>query len=115
LNQQTSTFLLIILFAILLLVLAAMGSNYLLKRAMRAVIKALRVHNALTAETAQFAEDVGLKKKGLFQNNGLRDYKPMALDFLRKQEIVITTQEGKVFLSEEALSRTAFGTRIGIK
>ena len=112
-SQQTSAILIFILVIVLLLVIAYFGSNFMMRRALKAVLKRFRDHNALTPETAQFAQDMGLKSRGLFQIRGMRDYKPAALQFMMKHDIVLATEEGKLFLSEEALARTQMETRIG--
>lgn len=82
---------------------------------MRSVLKALRTNNALTAETAQFADDIGLKKKGLLQGSGMRDYKPTALQYFMKENIVRVTDEGKIYLSEETLLQSGMEPKIGSK
>ncbi len=112
-DKQTSAILIFILVIVLLLVVAFLGSNILTKRALKAVIKLFRAFNALTPETAQYAQDIGLKNRGMFQMRGLRDYKPAALQFLMKHEIVKATEDGKLFLSEESLAQTEMETRIG--
>ena len=113
-SQQTSSLIILVLFIILLIALAFVGSTILMKRAFRAVIKMFRDHNALTIETAQWAQDIGLKRKSMLAFGGLRDYKPSVLQFLMKQDIVRTNEEGKVFLSEEALQRSGIETRLGV-
>ena len=112
-SKETSAIIIFILFIVLLLVVAFFGSNLLTKRAIRAVLKTFRAFNALTPENAQWADDIGLKNKGMFQMRGLRDYKPAALQFLMKHEIVKATEEGKLFLSEETLAQTEVEVRIG--
>ena len=111
-NQPTSLLLTCILVIVLLLVLAYFGSSFLMKRALRSVIKIFRDHNALTFETAQFTQDLGLTRQNLLHSRGLRDYKPLAVQFLLRQDILLTTQDGKLFLSEEALARTNIENRI---
>jgi len=100
---------------LLLLALAGMATQYLIKRAMKSVLKALRTHNALTAATAQFPDVIGLKKKGLLQGSGTRDYKPAALQYFMKEDIVRVTEEGKIYLSEETLLKSRMESKIGIK
>jgi hypothetical protein len=90
-----------------------MGSNFMMRRAFKTVLKKFRDNNALTPETAAFANDLGIKPRGFFQFRGLRDYKPTVLDFMIKQDIVHVTEEGKVFLSEEVLARSGIEAKIG--
>ena len=114
-DQQTGGLIIFILFIVLLMVLAYFGSSFLMKRALKTVIKMFRDHNATTPETAQFTQDMGMKKQGLFQTRGLRDYRPMAVQFMLKHDILLTTDEGKLYLSEEALERTDMENRISNK
>jgi hypothetical protein len=112
-SKETSAIVILVLIMLLLLVIAYFGSTLLMKRAVRQILKMFRDHNALSSETAQFAQDMGLKKKGMLSFGGLRDYKPAALQFMMKYEIVLATEEGKLFLSEEALGRSGIETKIG--
>jgi hypothetical protein len=114
-DQQFSVIVIFILIIVLLLVFGYLGSNFLTKRALRAVIKMFRDHNALTPETAQFADELGVKNRGMFVMRGLRDYKPAALQFLMKHEIVKATDEGKLFLSEAAIGQSDIEIRLGIR
>jgi hypothetical protein len=95
-----------------MLVLAFFLSTYLMRRAFKAVLKMFRDNSALTPETAQFAQDIGMKKKGFLSLGGLRDYRPSVLQYLMKQDIVQATQEGKLFLSEEALRNSGMEAKI---
>jgi hypothetical protein len=56
-----------------------------------------------------------LKKKGLLQGSGMRDYKPIALQYLMKENIVRVTDEGKIYLSEETLLQSGMESKIGSK
>ena len=103
-SDSTRALVLLILVILLLLVVAFAGSSFLMRRALRQVIKMFRTAGALSPETAKLAADVGIRQKGLLEIRGLRDYKPTALQFLIRQEIVIVTEDGRVYLSEEKLA-----------
>ena len=104
-DESTRALILLILVLLLLMALAFIGSQFLMKRAINTVIKGFRDRQALTPESAVTADELGYKRK-LFQMNGLRDYKPNALQLLMRTNIVQMTEEGKLYLSEEALSQT---------
>jgi hypothetical protein len=98
----------IVLIALILLLLALsfLLSRFMMQRAIYDVIRRFKKANAMTSENAQFAEDLGIKRQGLFSMKLMRDYKPMALQTLMRAEVVKTTDEGKLFLHEETLMQT---------
>ena len=79
--------------------------RFMMKRAMRHVLRAFRQNNATDAKTAKTLEELGLKPRSFMEGflRG-RDYKPYALDMLRKGEIVQITEDGKLYLSEDRLA-----------
>jgi hypothetical protein len=105
-SDSTRSLVLFILVILLLLVLAFAGSSFLMRRALKQVVKMFRDGGALSPETAKFAADLGIRQKGILEIRGLRDYKPSALQFLIRQEVVIVTDDGRVYLSEQKLSAT---------
>lgn len=112
-NESTSAIIILILIMLLLLAGAYFGTGFLVRRALRTVIKTFRDKMALTPDTAMTIEELGLQARSFFQFRGLRDYKPSALQFLIKQNIVQSTEEGKLFLSEQALLQSDIEQRIG--
>lgn len=103
------------LFILVIIVIAILGlfviPRFLLIRALKKVVKIFRDHNATNIKDAKAPEELGLKPRsfidGMFR---IRDYKPYALDLLRKGEIVKVTEDGKLYLLEdkvrEKLSRS---------
>jgi hypothetical protein len=91
---------------VLLLLLAFIGSRFLLTRAIKKVVGAFRDNNALTAAKAMSLEDLGLVKRGMLQFEALRDYRPMALQLLIRSNIIQQTKSGHFFLSEETLAQS---------
>ncbi|MFC2013029.1 hypothetical protein ACFLUE_01940 [Chloroflexota bacterium] len=97
-----------VLFIIIIIVafLAAMlGIPYLMtRRAVKQVITIFRKNNAMSESTAKIIDELGLRPRtflqGMFRS---RDYKPQALNFLMRGEIVRTTEDGRIWMSEEAL------------
>jgi hypothetical protein len=105
LNDSTQALVILILILLVLLVMSFFGSTFLMKRAMRQVVKIFRDGNALTAATARTEAELGFKRRGLLEFKGLRDYKPSALQFLVRNNIVQVTEDARLFLSEENLTR----------
>ncbi len=112
-NDSTRAVIILILFFILLLAIAYFGTGILVRRATRAVIRAFRESEAVTSEKAMTAQALNLLPKGIFQFRGLRDYKPAALQNLIKHEIVLVTDDGRLYLSEDALFQSGIEERIG--
>lgn len=109
-SQSTAAMLIIILIMVVLLVLALFGSNLLMRRAIKQVINLLRRGDALTPQSAKLADELGIKRQ-MFQFRLLRDFKPQALNLLVNANIVMTTEDGRIYLSEEALSKTKLVSR----
>lgn len=102
-SPQTQTIVLIILVLVLLLVIAVTFSNYMMKKAILSVIKTFRDKNALKPENARTEEELGFKRRQSLDIKLVRDYNPIVFQFLLKKDIVRITEEGKLYLSEEAL------------
>lgn len=80
----------------------------LLKRAIRTVIARFRKAGATSPETAKTLLDLRLESRGVFGNFGrVRDYKPMAVRLLGQAEIILGTEEGGTYLSEENLENSS--------
>ena len=77
-----------------------------MRRALKKVVKMLRDGYALTPATAKTAEELGFKSKSMFQLRLRRDYKPAALNLLITSDIIQTTEDGRIFLSEENYSKS---------
>ncbi len=81
-----------------------------LKRAIRQVIDIFREHNAVSAKNAKTIDELGLRPRGLMERMlRTRDYKPYALTALMNAGVVKTTEDGKLYLSEEKLSASSPG------
>ena len=98
-----------LLFVALLLALFLVP-QWRLKRAIRKVIRILREHNAIDTKNAKSLHELGLRPRGIME--GLfkgRDYRQYALSALVKADIIRTTEDGKLYLSEERLMDSSFG------
>lgn len=96
---------LIIALIIIAIIAGMLGIPYLMmRRAVSSVIKVFQRNNAIDAKTAKTIDELGLSPRTMLQNMfRTRDYKPQALNFLIKGEIIQITEDGKLYLSEERL------------
>ncbi len=79
--------------------------QFLYKRAIKQVVKIIKQHNAMNAETAKTPVAMGLAQRGWIQNLGrTRDYKPRALQMLIDYDIVRKTNDDRVYLVREKLA-----------
>jgi hypothetical protein len=108
-SESTRVLIILVLILVLMLALAFLGSSMMMKRAIKKVIQMFRNGEALTPETAKELEVLGFKKKHFIQLSGLRDYKPTALQVLMRNNIILFTEDGRYYLSEDALSQTRLG------
>jgi hypothetical protein len=83
----------------------------LLKRAINQVLRRFRDHKALSVKNAKTVEELELVPKGIFEGmlQG-RDYKPYALDMMKKGKIIMATEDDKLYLSEEKLAASKLYT-----
>jgi hypothetical protein len=105
-SESTRAIILIVLIMVLLIAIAFFASNFMMRRAIKAVLKLLRDGQAFSAETAKTSDELGFRKGNMFNFKLLRDYRPQALQLLMTANVIQTTEEGKLFLSEENLSKT---------
>jgi hypothetical protein len=79
----------------------------LLRRAIPSVIRVFRQGKAVGIENAKTVEELGLKPKSMAQAifRG-REYKITALEVLRNANVIQSTEDGKLYLSEENLSNS---------
>ncbi len=97
-----------VLLIILTIVIAGLAlfvlPRWRIKRAISQVIWILREHNAVSIKNARTGEELGFRRQGILP--GIltrRDYKLDALRALIKAGIIQTTEDGKLYLSEEKL------------
>ena len=99
-----NSILIIVLIGVLLLVAMFIIPQWRLRRAIRQVIRILREHNATGIKNARTVDELGLRPRrmmeGMFKG---RDYKQYAVSALMKAEIIQTTEDGKLYLSEDKL------------
>lgn len=103
-----NSWIIIVLFFIALLALAFVVSRWRMKRAMRAVIRIFREQGAVNSKDAKPSYEL-LESRGMI--DGMfrgRDYKPHALNMLIKADIIQTTEDGRLYLSEDKLLTSGF-------
>jgi hypothetical protein len=98
----------IALLIIVLLLAMFVVPQFMIRRAIKAVILIFRKNGATGPKNAMAIEELGLQQKGMFERMMRpRDYKPRALQFLMQHEIVQMTNDGKLYLAEDKLDATS--------
>jgi len=97
----------IVILAVLLLLAMFVLPQLRLRMAIPSVIRLFRQSNAVGIKNAKTVEELGLKPKNVAQAvfSG-RDYKITALQVLRNANVIQSTEDGKLYLSEENLSNS---------
>ncbi len=96
----------IILIGVLLLAVIYLP-RFFIKRAVRKVVAIFRAHGATSPDTAVSLAELGLAPRSPFDRMfRMRDYKPYATRLLGQAEIIRSTEEGLVYLSEDDLERS---------
>ena len=103
---------LLLLLTALVLILIFVLPQILLTRAITSVIRVFRQNKALNPQNAKSLDELGLRPKSMMQSifRGTQ-YKTTALMALRNSSVIQTTQEGKLYLSEDNLSRSRWKGR----
>jgi len=103
----------VVLIIIVCLLILFLVPNIMLRRAFAQVIGIFLKNNITHERAARTAEELKLNKKSYFISQmTTRDYKPAALNALIENGIVISTDDGKLYLSEQALSNSPLSKRI---
>lgn len=102
---------LIILTALVLIVIFVLP-QIILRRAISSVIRAFRQNKAIGPQNARTIDELGLRPRSLVQSifRGTQ-YKTTALLVLRNAGVIVTTEDGKLYLSEENLSSSRYKGR----
>ncbi|MFC2017900.1 hypothetical protein ACFLTQ_01170 [Chloroflexota bacterium] len=88
--------------------------QWMIKRNARKVVRIFREKNAIGIQNAKTVDDLGIERhpmlKKLQQGKlfGRRDWKPAALDFLIQSNIVMITEDGKLYITEISLTNAAW-------
>jgi hypothetical protein len=99
--------LVVVLLIAALAVAAIYIPRFLLRRATRNVVSLFRGRDATSPATATTLVQLGLvQRKGLERLTRVRDYRPYAMRLLTNTNVVRTTEEGTMYLSEETLEHS---------
>jgi hypothetical protein len=103
---MSDTTMILILVALLVFVMFVLP-QLRLRTAIPSVIRLFRQSKAVGIENAKTIEELGLKPKSMGQAiiRG-QDYRMTALEVLKKAEVIQSTEDGKLYLSEEKLSNS---------
>ncbi len=108
---MNETLYIVILIVVALLVLFFVP-RFMMMRAVSKMISIFRQHNALTDKSAKTIDELGLRPPSFMQRIGrFRDYKPHALEMLRRADIIQMTEDGRLYLSEERLASSGLRSR----
>jgi len=101
---------LILLFILLALFIVP---QWRLKRAIHQVIRIFREHNAIGIDNSKTIDELGMRSPCMLERmlRG-RDYKQYALRALMKAAIIQTTEDGRLYLSEEKLLASDLGRNL---
>ena len=99
------------LFILLLVILAVLGVWVLprmrIKRAINQVVGIFEHKNALDVRSARTIHELGLRPPTFLESMiRMRDFKPYALQILMKTEVVLETDGGRLYLSQDRLAAT---------
>ena len=99
------------LFILLLVILAVLGLWVLprmrIKRAINQVVAIFENKNALDVRSARTINELGLRPPTFLESMmRMRDFKPYALQVLMKAEVVLETDGGRLYLSQDRLTAT---------
>jgi hypothetical protein len=101
---MASNLLLVLVASMLLFAALFVIPTLMSRRAARIVIKIFCGQGATDALNARTEEELGLAPLGIFDRmTKTRDYKPQALRFLKEAGIVRTTEDGRLYLSQDKL------------
>jgi len=97
--------LLFLALGILMLIALLVVPGWMIKRNMSKVIQILQLEGAIGIQNAKTLEELGLVPKTMIQNMfGRRDWKPKALDLLIQTNVVLITEDGKLYITKESLA-----------
>jgi len=99
--EQVNIIIIFLLITVLLFYLAFKLYKIMVRRAMIKVIKAFRDKGALGINSAREIDELGVTKRPFFTI--LRDYRPLALQYLIEARVIHLTNEGRMYLIEDKL------------
>jgi len=111
-NESVMVLVIIILAFILMWTSGTLLMGMIYKRTVKDLLVMFRSAKAFSPETAKYLDELGIKRQSLMNFRVVRDYTPQVLQMLITENIVHTTEEGKVYLSEKTLAGHKLGASI---
>jgi len=107
--SQTTT---LIVLTVLLLIIIFVLPQIMLRRAISSIVHTFRQNKAVGADNARTIDELGLRPRSMAQAlfRGTQ-YKTTALLVLKNAGVIMNTEEGKLYLSEENLSNSKWKGR----
>ncbi len=101
-----------IVFIIALVLLSSVAwmfiQAWIIKRTIPKVIRIFEQKDAIGIRNAKTVEELGLRQKSFLEGMlSRRDYKPKVLEFLMRTNIVQTTEDGKLYITQQTLDSVA--------
>ena len=93
-----------VLFLVMAYLLALIIGGWRFKSAIEQIVEIFRNHGAISWDGAKSPGEMKLDTR-IFAFRFRRDYKPQALSFLIKREVILKTHDDKLYLSERNLLR----------
>ena len=105
-----------VLFVVAIIIIALLAMfvipRFMVKRSIKQVIRIFRQQYALDAKSARTIDELKLRPRSMLEGMmKTRDYKPQALQALIRVDIVLTTEDGKLYLSEDKLDSSGIERR----
>jgi hypothetical protein len=115
-SAQGLTILVFLLLIVTLILVAFYVPRFMMRRAVRHVVSMFRKLGATSPTTGTTPEELGLVPGNPFDRLFRpRDYRPSALLMLKQANIIRTTEEGTLYLSEDELGRSPLKALAKIK
>jgi hypothetical protein len=78
--------------------------RFMMLRAVKTVVNIFRECHATSIDNAKTLDELGLKPRSFASKlYHIRDYKPRVVDWLMNNEIVVMTEDGRLYLQEDKL------------
>ena len=82
---------------------------WMAKRSMRKVVEIFIEKGASGIQNAMTVDELGLRPKSFLERiAGPRDWKPKALDLLIQSNVVLMTDDGKLYITESSLANASW-------
>lgn len=102
-----------ILFFIIMIGALFLIPKFMIRRAIRQVVAIFRHYGAMSPDRAKTQIEMGLNPPDFMTRiTSLRDYKPHAVQILMTNGVVVSTEDGKLYINEQKLSELSAKMKI---